>query len=67
MDNQPESSLSAATLPVAFQDQIEKMKLAAENLRSAHYDITGGVAQLRGAVKVLSTRVTDIDAQGSLL
>ncbi|KAF7967316.1 hypothetical protein HWV62_39662 [Athelia sp. TMB] len=43
--------------------QIEKMKVAAEELKAAHYDISGGAAQLRSAVRALTARVGDIDAE----
>lgn len=43
------------------------MKVAAEQLKEAHYDISGGAAQLRGAVRELTARVSDINAEGSCL
>ncbi|KZP21121.1 hypothetical protein FIBSPDRAFT_1044298 [Athelia psychrophila] len=43
--------------------QVEKMKVAAEQLKEAHYDISGGAAQLRGAVRELTARVSDINAE----
>jgi hypothetical protein len=60
---QPDNS-TTASLPIDIKEQLDKMKLASERLRSVHYDILGGIEQLRGAVKTMSLRVIDIDSQG---
>jgi hypothetical protein len=61
---QPESGSITSSLPAEMKEQLENIKLATNSLRSVHYDISGGTEQLRGAVKVLSSRVTDINDQG---
>ncbi|KAH7914005.1 PP-loop family-domain-containing protein [Hygrophoropsis aurantiaca] len=50
-------------LPPDILNSLEKIKAAAAQLQSTVMDISGGREQLRGAVKVLSSRVEDIDAQ----
>jgi hypothetical protein len=52
------------TLPPDIKNQLEDLKEASKRLRSVHYDISGGSEQLRGAVKVLSSRVSDINDEG---
>lgn len=61
---QPDSGTNTASLPADIKEQLDKMKQASEQLQSVHYDISGGTEQLRGAVQVLSSRVTDINDQG---
>lgn len=53
-----------ASLPPDIKEKLAKVKEATESLRSVHYDVSGGREQLRGAVKVLSSQVTDIDSEG---
>jgi len=57
---------TTALLPVDLKEQLDRMKKASECLRSAYHGISGGVEQLRGAVKVLSSRVIDIDNEGRI-
>lgn len=61
---QPEKDPRMESLPAKMKEQLDKMKEASERLRSVHYDISGGTEQLRGAVKVLSSQVTDINDEG---
>ena len=61
---QPENDSQTDSLPVDIKKQLDKMREATTHLRSVHYDISGGTEQLRGAVKVLSSRVADINEEG---
>lgn len=62
--SQPESTLSTASMPLDIKEKLLNIKSATESLRSVYYDVSGGREQLRGAVKILSSRVSDIDSEG---
>src|SRR5882724_7773322 len=61
---QPDNNTTTTPLPADLEEQLKKIKQASKHLRTAYYDISGGVEQLRGAAKVMSSRVIDIDNQG---
>jgi hypothetical protein len=60
---QPDNN-TTTPLPADLEEQLKKIKQVSKDLRSAYNDISGGVEQLRGAVKVMSSRMIDIDNQG---
>ncbi|KAH7929670.1 adenine nucleotide alpha hydrolases-like protein [Leucogyrophana mollusca] len=72
-----EESLSSDTTTVSPIDfgvlspdiirSLESIKTASAQLQSTVMDVSGGREQLRGAVKVLASRVEDIDAQVTTL
>jgi len=59
-----QSALSG--LPEHIAGSLEKIKVAAADLQETPMDVTGGIHQLHGAVKVLSSRLEDVDNEGEL-
>ncbi|KAG1756314.1 PP-loop family-domain-containing protein [Suillus paluster] len=54
-----QSALSG--LPQHIASSLDKIKVAAADLQDTPMDLTGGIHQLHGAVKVLSSRLEDVD------
>lgn len=57
-----QSALSG--LPEDISGSLEKIQKAAGDLQETPMDLTGGIHQLHGAVKVLSSRLEDVDSEG---
>ncbi|OJA15751.1 hypothetical protein AZE42_05260 [Rhizopogon vesiculosus] len=53
-------------LPEHISGALEKIQRAAADLQENPMDLTGGIHQLHGAVKVLSSRVEDVDNEVTL-
>ncbi|KAG2364512.1 PP-loop family-domain-containing protein [Suillus spraguei] len=53
-------------VPQHISGSLEKIKIAAADLQETTMDLEGGLHQLHGAVKVLSSRVEDVDNEVTL-